>query len=111
MWAKYQPKRRESVGDLAFITEFYLMNVFIVAIPITFDDLPGAGGHGSIPSLYDGLMWTNAQYLNSARSGFGGSGYAKMCTSYCLWFKDATMTIQSINSGTTRARGERALPE
>ncbi|CAF1014737.1 unnamed protein product [Didymodactylos carnosus] len=99
MWAKYQPKRRE-VGDLAFITEFYLMNVFIVAIPITFDDIPGAGAStGSIPSIYDGLMWTNAQYLNS--TNFGGTGYTQICTSYCLWFKDATMTIQSINSSTT----------
>ncbi|CAF1142123.1 unnamed protein product [Didymodactylos carnosus] len=100
MWAKYHPKRRELVGDLAFITEFFLMNVFIVAIPITFDDIPGVDpSGGSIPSVYDGLMWTNANYLDSTRSV--GSGYQQFCTSYCLWFKNGAMTIRLINSSTT----------
>jgi hypothetical protein len=71
------------------------------ATGITFDDIPNENSAGgTIPSIYAGLSWINAQYLNA--TVYVGSGYVFVSASgdFVAWF-NSVVTIQTLLANNT----------
>ncbi|CAF2187216.1 unnamed protein product [Rotaria magnacalcarata] len=68
---------------------------------VTFDDIPNLNSlQGAIPSVYNNISWTNAQYLNATASV--SSDYKYVCSSgQMVCWLNVPMTMQTSIANTT----------
>jgi len=68
---------------------------------ITFEDIPNANSvHGTIPSTYKGLNWTNGNYLNATAYPSTGYQFVRVSGEYVAWF-NYVLTIQTLVANST----------